>query len=94
MLAYAVNCMFQEEVAAQGKQVMNITIDLAARINLTLSPTTPRDIQELDVLVTEIKRSACKHIQGSIHSYTMAYFTRTFNSLYSVFLNSGEFQKN
>lgn len=94
MLAYAVSCMFQEEVAARGKQVMNITIDLAAWINLASSPTTPHDIQELDVLVAEIKRSACKYIQSSIHSYTMAYFTITFNSLYSVFLNSGKFQKN
>jgi hypothetical protein len=85
--------MFQEEVAAQGKQVMNITIDLAAWINLTLFPTTPHDIQEPDVLVTEMKRPACKYIQSSIHPYTMAYFTRTFNSLYSVFLNSGKFQK-
>jgi len=91
VLAYAVSCMFQEEVAARGKQVMNITIDLAAWINLTSSLTTPHDIQELDVLVAEMKRSTCKYIQGSIHSYTMAYFTRTFNSLYSVFLNSGKF---
>jgi hypothetical protein len=86
--------MFQEEVAARGKQVTNITIDLAEWINLTLSPTTPHDTQELDVLVTEMKTSACKYIQSSIHSYTMAFFTRTFNSLYSVFLNSGKFQKN
>lgn len=78
-------------MATQGKQVMNITIDLAARINLTLSPTTPHDIQELDVLVAEMKRSACKYIQSSICSYTMAYFTRTVKSLNSVFLNSGEF---
>jgi len=73
---------------------MNITIDLAAWISLTSSPTTPHDIQELDVLVAEMKRSASKYIQGSIHSYTMAYFTRTFNILYSVFLNSGKFLKN
>ena len=81
-------------MAARGKQVMNITIDLAAWINLTLSPTTPHDIQELDVLVTEMKRSVCKYIQSSIHSYIMAYLTRTFNSLYSVFLNSGKFHTN
>jgi len=55
---YAVSYTFQEEVAARGKQVMNITIDLAAWINLTSSPTTLHDIQELDVLVAEMKRSA------------------------------------
>lgn len=72
MLAYAVSCMFQEEVAARGRQAMNITSDLAAWINLTLSPTIPHDIQEPDVLVAEMKRSACKYIQSSIHSYIMA----------------------
>jgi hypothetical protein len=75
---YAVSCTFQEEVAAQGKQVMNITIDLVAWINLTSSPTTPHDIQEPDVLVAEMKRSACKYIQSSIYLYTMAYFTQNF----------------
>ena len=68
MLVYAVSCMFQEEVAVQGKQVMNITIDLAVWIILTSPPTTPHDIQELDVLVAETKRSVCKYIQSSIHS--------------------------
>lgn len=63
MLVYAVSCMFQEEVAARGKQVMNITIDLAAWIILTSPPTTPHDIQELGVLVTEMKKPACKYNQ-------------------------------
>jgi hypothetical protein len=71
--------MFREEVAARGKQAMNITNDLAAWISPTLLPTTPHDIQELDVLVAEMKRSPCKYIYIYIHmnvcSDTMAYFT-------------------
>jgi hypothetical protein len=67
--------MFQEEVAARGKQAMNITIDLVAWIMPTSTPTTAHDIQELDVLVAEMQRSACKSIQSPINSYTTAYFT-------------------
>jgi hypothetical protein len=51
--------MFLEEVAVQGMQAMNITTDLAVWINLTLPPTTPHDIQELDVLVAGMKKIFC-----------------------------------